>query len=80
MISSIGKLRIKYKSKTSKEWDIPGGGGQGCPLGFWIFCFMIGRVGPKSNIDTIGQTVTKPSNKKDKIEKAKEKWVDDFTV
>ena len=74
------KLRIKYKSKISKEWDIPGGGGQGCPLGFWIFCFMIDRAGPKSNIEPIGQTVTKPSKKRKKIEKAKKKWVDDFTV
>ena len=50
---------------TSTEWDIPGGGGPGCPLGFWIFCFMVGRDGPKSNIEPIGQAVTKPSNKRE---------------
>ena len=61
----------------SKEWDIPCGGGQGCSLGFWILFFMIDRVGPKSNIEPIDQIVTKPTKKRDKIEKAKKKWVDD---
>ena len=74
------KLRIKYKSKISEEWDIFGGGGQGCPLGFWIFCFMIDRAGPKSISKEIGETITQPTNKRKKMEKGKKKWVDDFTV
>ena len=74
------KLRIKYKSKISKEWDIFGGGGQGCPLGFWIFCFMIDRAGPRSNNKTIGETITQPIKRRQKFEKTKKKWVDDFTV
>ena len=74
------KLCIKYKSEISKEWDIYGGGGQGCPLGFWIFCFMIDRAGPRANQKTIGETITQPKNKRQKIDKTKKKWVDDFTV
>ena len=74
------KLRIKYKSKISKEWDIFGGGGQGCPLGFWIFCFMIDRAGPRANQKTIGETITQPTKHRQKINKTKKKWVDDFTV
>ena len=50
------KLRIKYKSQISDEWDIFGGGGQGCPLCFWIFCFMIDRAGPKADHKGIGET------------------------
>ena len=74
------KLGIKYKSKVSEEWDIFGGGGQGCPLGFWIFCFMIDRAGPRSNTESIGQTITKPLKSRKCIEKTKKKWVDDFSL
>ena len=74
------KLRIKYKSKISKKWDIFGGGGQGCPLGFWIFCFMIDRAGPRANQKTIGETITQPIKQRQKIDKTKKQWVDDFTV
>jgi hypothetical protein len=63
------KLRIKYKSKISDEWDIFGGGGQGCPLGFWIFCFMIDRAGPRANHTAIGETITQISKRRKKIEK-----------
>ena len=74
------KLKIKYKSKTSDEWKINGGGGQGCPLGFWIFCFMIDRAGPKTCVKSIGATITEPINKREKMVTTKKKWVDDFTV
>ena len=74
------KLRVKYKSKLSAEKDIYGGGGQGCPLGFWIFCFMIDKAGPKSDPKPIGQIITQPINRRQTIEKTKKKWVDDFTV
>ena len=63
------KLRIKYKSKISDEWDIFGGGGQGCPLGFWIFCFMIDRAGPRANNTAIGETITQTSKRRKKIKK-----------
>ena len=74
------KLCIKYKSKISQEWDIHGGGGQGCPLGFWIFCFMIDRAGPRANHKTIGETVTQPIKTRQKMDVTKKKWIDDFTV
>ena len=65
------KLRIKYKSKISREWDIYGGGGQGCPLGFWIFCFMIDQAGPRANQEAIGKTITRPIKQRQRIEKTK---------
>ena len=74
------KLRIKYKSKISREWDIYGRGGQGCPLGFWIFCFMIDQAGPRANQEALGKTITRPIKQRQRIEKTKKKWVDDFSV
>ena len=41
---------------------------------------MIDHAGPKTNLETIGQTVTQPIKQRKKIERAKKKWVDDFTV
>ena len=53
---------------------------EGCPLGFWIFCFMIDRAGPRSNTESIGQTITKPLKGRKCIEKTKKEWVDDFSL
>ena len=74
------KLKVKYKSQYSEEKDLFGSAGQGVPLSFWIFCFMIDRAGPSPNIEPIGQIITKPLKERKKIEKIKKKWVDDFTV
>ena len=74
------KLRVRYKQQVGEERDIPGGGAQGAPLGLWIFQFMIDRAGPKPNPVSLGATVTQPSKRREKMEKTKKKWVDDFTL
>ena len=74
------KLRVRYKQNIGEEQDIPGGGGQGVPLGLWIFLFMIDSAGPKSNSQTLGNIITQPMNKRKKMERGKKKWIDDFTL
>ena len=41
---------------------------------------MIDRAGPRANQKTIGETITQPTKQRQKINKTKKKWVDDFTV
>ena len=41
---------------------------------------MIDRAGPLANQTTIGKTITQPINRRQKVDKTKKKWVDDFTV
>ena len=74
------KLKVKYKSQMSQEKDLYGSAGQGLPLSFWIFCFMIDRAGPKQNPKTIGEIITQPRNEREIMVKTHKKWVDDFTV
>ena len=71
---------MRYKQKIGPEKDIFGGGGQGVPLGLWIFCFMIDRAGPQQTNQPLGQIITQPLNKRQPMDKTKKKWVDDFTV
>ena len=73
-------LRVRYKGEVGEEMDIFGGGGQGTPIGLWIFLFMIDKAGPKSNPAPLGEIMTKPLNKRERMEKTKKKWVDDFTL
>ena len=68
------------KGEVSEEKDIFGGGGQGAPLGLWIFLFMIDKAGPKINAVPIGEIITQPLKNRKRMETAKKKWVDDFTV
>ena len=74
------KLRVRYKQKVGKERDIPGGGGQGVPIGMWIFCFMVDKAGPPPLPRPLGQIITAPLNKRKPLEKTKKKWIDDFTI
>ena len=74
------KLRVRYKQNIGEEQDIPGGGGQGVPLGLWIFLFMIDSAGPKANSQALGSIITQPNNVRKKMEKGKKKWIDDFTL
>jgi hypothetical protein len=74
------KLKVRYKQKVGAPRDIFGGGGQGAPLGMWIFLFMIDKAGPPANQKPLGQVITEPINKRQKIEKSKQKWIDDFTI
>ena len=73
-------MRVRYKVEVWEEMDIFGGGGQGTPIGLWIFLFMIDKAGPKSNPTPLGEIITKPMNKRKRLEKTKKKWVDDFTI
>ena len=73
-------MKVRYKGKVGEGKDIPGGAGQGAPLGMWIFLFMIDKAGPKPNLTPLGEIITKPERKRTKIERAKQKFVDDFTV
>ena len=67
------KLRVRYKQNIGEEKDIPGGGGQGVPLGLWIFLFMIDSAGPKANPQSIGQIITQPLKMRKKDAYSKEK-------
>ena len=73
-------LQVRFKQKVGKSQDIPGGGGQGLPLGFWIFCFMIDKAGPRANPTQLGQIITQPMRQRNPMEVTKKKWVDDFTL
>ena len=73
-------LRVRFKGEVGDENDIFGGGGQGVPLGLWIFLFMIDKAGPKSNPTPLGEIITQPQNKRKRMDKTKKKWVDDFTL
>ena len=73
-------LKVRYKGEVGEEKDIFGGGGQGAPLGLWIFLFMIDKAGPKINAVPIGEIITQPLKNRKRMETAKKKWVDDFTV
>ena len=73
-------MKVRYKGKVGEGKDIPGGAGQGAPLGMWIFLFMIDQAGPKPNSKPLGRVITEPERKRTKIETAKQKFVDDFTV
>jgi hypothetical protein len=50
------------------------------PIGLWIFLVLIDSSGPKPNIEQIGNIITQPLNKRKRMDKAKKKWIDDFTV
>ena len=41
---------------------------------------LIDSSGPKPNIEQIGNIITQPLNKRKRMDKAKKKWIDDFTV
>jgi hypothetical protein len=73
-------LRVRYKGEVGEEKDIFGGGGQGAPLGMWIFLFMIDRAGPKTNPAPLGEIITQPQKKRKRIDKTKKKWIDDLTI
>ena len=49
-------------------------------MGLWIFQFVIDRAGPKPNPVSIGDMVTQPINRREKMEKTKKKWIDDFML
>ena len=74
------KLRLRYKQLVGEEKDIPGGAGQGVPIGLWISLIFIDSSGPQSIIELIGRTITQPNYSRRNIEKDKNKWIDDFTV
>ena len=73
-------LKVRYKGEVGEEKDIFGGGAQGAPLGMWIFLFMIDKAGPKTNPAPLGQIITQPLKKRKRMETAKKKWIDDFTI
>ena len=62
---------MSYKGEVGEEKDIFGGGGQGTPLGLWIFLFMIDKAGPKRNSASLGEIITQPQNKRKRMEKTK---------
>jgi hypothetical protein len=74
------KLRVRFKQHVGEEKDIPGGAGQGVPIGLWIFLVLIDSSGPKPNREPIGTIITQPLNRRKRIDKCKKKWIDDFTV
>ena len=41
---------------------------------------MIDKAGPKRNLVPLGEIITKPQSKRKRMQTAKKKWVDDFTV
>ena len=41
---------------------------------------MIDQAWPRANQKTIGETITEPIKRRQKMDKTKKKWVDDFTV
>ena len=41
---------------------------------------MIDCAGPRTNTESIGQTITKPQKERKRMDKTKKKWMDDFTV
>ena len=73
-------MRVRYKGKIGEAKDIPGGAGQGAPLGMWIFLFMIDQAGPKSSPIPLGEIITKSEKRREKLEHGKQKFVDDFTI
>ena len=73
-------MRVRYKGKIGEPKDIPGGAGQGAPLGMWIFLFMIDQAGPKSSPIPLGEIITKSEKRREKLEHGKQKFVDDFTI
>ena len=74
------KMKVRFKGKVGDEKDIPGGAGQGAPLGMWVFLFMIDRAGPKPNPIPLGEIITKSEKRRENIKEGKQKFVDDFTV
>ena len=74
------KLRVRFKQQVGEEKNIPGGAGQGVPIGLWIFLVLIDSSGPKAAIEPIGSIITQPLNSRRRIDKTKKKWIDDFTV
>ena len=73
-------LSIRYKSEESQSKEMPGGTGAGTILGLECFLVMFNEVGPAANTTTIGETITKPLNRRQPIPKCKAKWIDDMTV
>ena len=63
------KLRVRYKQKVSEEQDIYGGGGLGCPLGLWTFLIMIDRAGPMAESKPLGEIITQPFSRRQKMKK-----------
>ena len=41
------KLRVRFKQHVGEEKYIPGGAGQGVPIGLWIFLVLNDSSGPK---------------------------------
>ena len=74
------RLQVRFKQKVGKSQEIPGGAAQGAPLGFWIFCFMIDKAGPRANPTPIGKIITQPMRQRKTMDMTKKKWVDDFTL
>ena len=73
-------LKVRYKGKIGEEQKICGGSGQGVPLGLWIFAFMIDKAGPRAETRPLGEIITQPLKQRQRMDKTKKKWIDDFTL
>ena len=65
-------MRVRFKGLLSDEKDIPGGGGQGCLLGMWLFLFLINYAGPPHQQQPLGEIITKPIKRRTHDENEKE--------
>ena len=70
---------VRYKGKSSKVKDLPGGGPQGTLLGLFLFIVLINDVGFEGQTNNTGEIITS----KRKLEVLNEihlKYVDDLTI
>ena len=62
MVGYLSTRKRRSQERTGEEKDIPGGAGQGAPLGLWVLLFMIDCAGPKPDTTPVGVRITEPIN------------------
>lgn len=73
------EMILRHRGHESRRETLPGGGPQGTKLGLYPFIILINAAGMKDVDRNIGNTITKPLNKREPILTAQEKYVDDMT-
>ena len=73
------KLQVKFKGKTSKLMDMPGGGPAGTILGMWVFIILVNPVEFTQKLH-LGTQITQKLPKRMPMEKLHLKYFDDVSL
>ena len=73
------KMIVKYKGKSSKVKDLPGGGPQGTLLGLLLFIILINDLGFEGQTEDLGEIITSKKHLRT-LNEIHLKYVDDLSL